>query len=168
MRVKIEMELEDVPGQLVKVLDPISRLGGNIQSVVHERERKTPLGRVPVTVIFEVDQRAKFGRILGAIREMGVRITRIGEREAMVKSDVVIIGHIIHTDIRDTIDRLNALRGVMVSDLSMAVGAPGEESVARMTIAADNEGRARAALSRLREIAARKKLLVIESLGRGA
>ena len=164
MRVKIEMELMDVPGQLVKVLEPISRFGGNIQSVVHERERKTPLGRVPVTVIFDVDQRAKFSRILGAIREMGVTITRVGEKEAIVKSDVLMIGHIIDTDIRDTVNRLTALKGVMVSDLNMAVGGPGEDSVARMTIAADDEAHTHAALSRFREIAARKKLLVIESL----
>jgi len=164
MFVRIEMELEDVPGQLVKVLDPISRFGGNIQNVVHQRDRKTPLGRVPVTVIFDVDERARLNRIIAALRNMGIHITRIGEREGMVKSTVLLIGHIIHTDIRDTIDRINVLRGVMVSDLSLAMGAMGEESAARATITANDEKRARAALSRLEKIAAEKKLLMITSL----
>lgn len=165
MLVRIEMELEDVPGQLVKVLDPISRFGGNIQNVVHQRDRKTPLGRVPVTVIFDVDERARLNRIIAALRNMGIHITRIGEREGMVKSTILLIGHIIHTDIRDTIDRINVIRGVMVSDLSLAMGAVGEESAARATITASDEKRARAALSRLEKIAAEKKLLMITSLG---
>lgn len=164
MFVRIEMELEDVPGQLVRVLDPISRFGGNIQNVVHQRDRKTPLGRVPVTVIFDVDERARLNRIIAALRNMGIRITRIGEREGMVKSTVLLIGHIIHTDIRDTIDRINVIRGVMVSDLNLAMGAVGEESAARATITANDEKRARVALSRLEKIAAEKKLLMITSL----
>jgi ACT domain-containing protein len=158
------MELEDVPGQLVKVLEPISRFGGNILNVLHERDRKTPLGRVPVRVVFEVDERVKLNRIVGALRSMGVRITRVGEREGAVRSTVLLIGHIIHTDIRDTVDRLNELRGVRISDLSLAMGAIGQESAARVTITADDGDRARAALSRLEKIAKGKRLLMITSL----
>ena len=165
MRARLEMELEDVPGQLVKILDPISRFGGNIQSVLHQRERKTPRGRVPVTVIFEVDERAKLNRIVATLRKMGVLITRVGEREGAVKTTVLLVGHIIHTDVRDTIDRLNALKGVIVSDLSLAMGAHGEESAARVTIAAADDACAKAALSRLVRISAEKKLLMIKLLG---
>lgn len=165
MRAQIEMELEDVAGQLVKVLEPISRFGGNIRNVLHERERKTALGRVPVRVVFEVDEKVKLNRIVGALRRMGVRITRIGEREGAVRSTVLLIGHIIHTDIRDTIDRLNKLRGVRISDLSLAMGAIGQESAARATVTADDEARARVALSRLEKIAREKKLLMVTSLG---
>ena len=164
MRAQIEMELEDVPGQLVKVLEPISRFGGNIRNVLHERERKTPLGRVPVRVVFEVDEKVKLNRIVEALRGMGVRITRVGEKEGAVRSTVLLVGHIIHTDIRDTIDRLNELRGMRISDLSLAMGAIGQESAARVTITADDEPRARAALSRLEKIAKGKKLLLVTSL----
>jgi len=159
------MELEDVPGQLVRVLEPISRFGANIQNVVHQRERKTPLGRVPVTVIFEVGDRPRLNRILGALRKLGARITMVGEKEGMVKSAVLLVGHVIHTDIRDTVDRLNSLRGVRVSDLSLAMGEAGKESAARITIAASNEKRAEAALRRLDKIAVKKKLLLIKSVG---
>jgi ACT domain-containing protein len=164
MRAQLEMELEDVPGQLVKVLEPISSFGGNILNVLHERERKTPLGRVPVRVVFEVDERVKLNRIVGALRDMGIRIIRVGEKEGAVRSTVLLIGHIIHTDIRDTIDRLNELRGVRISDLSLAMGALGQESAARVTITADDGVRARAALSRLEKIAKGKRLLMITSL----
>ena len=164
MRAQVEMELEDVPGQLVKVLEPISSFGGNILNVLHERERKTPLGRVPVRVVFEVDEKVKLNRIVSALRSMGVRIIRVGEKEGAVRSTVLLIGHIIHTDIRDTVDRLNQLRGVRISDLSLAMGAIGQESAARVTITADDESRAGAALSRLEKIAEGKGLLMITSL----
>ena len=159
------MELEDVPGQLVRVLEPISRFGGNIQNVVHQRERKTPLGRVPVTVIFDVGERARFNRIIAALRAMGTRITHIGERAGASKSTVLLIGHVLRTDIRGTIDELNSLRGVAVSDLSLAMGAAREESAARLTIVGDDERSLLSALSRLERIAARKKLLLVKSVG---
>ncbi len=161
------MELEDVPGQLLKALEPISRFGGNIQSIMHQRERKTPLGRVPVMLVFEVGERARLNRILAALRARGVRITQLGEREGAVRATALLIGHIIHTDIRDTIERLNALKGARVSDLSLAMGEPGQESAARMTITADDERRVNLALSNLQRIADRKKLLMITSLEAG-
>ena len=167
MLVKIVMELEDVPGQLLKALEPISRFGGNIQSIMHQRERKTPLGRVPVMLVFEIRNKARMNQILNELKTRGVRVTQLGEREGAVRATALLVGHIIHTDIRDTIDRLNALKGVMVSDLSLAMGAPNKESAARMTITADGEKRADLAISVLRRIADRKKLLMITSL-RGA
>lgn len=167
MLVRIVMELEDVPGQLLKALEPISRFGGNIQSIMHQRERKTPLGRVPVMLVFEVGERARLNRILAALRARGVRITQLGEREGAVRATALLVGHIIHTDIRDTIERLNALMGVRVSDLSLAMGEPGQESAARMTITADDERRVNLALSNLQRIADRKKLLMITSLEAG-
>ncbi len=159
------MELEDVPGQLLKALEPISRFGGNIQSIMHQRERKTPLGRIPVMLIFEVGDRARLNRILAALRARGVRVTQLGEREGAVRTTALLIGP--HTDIRDTIDRLGALRGVGVSDLSLAMGGLGQESAARMTITTDNEKRASLAISNLQRIADRKKLLLIASLEAG-
>ena len=161
------MELEDVPGELLKALEPISRFGGNIQSIMHQRERKTPLGRVPVMLIFEIGDRSRLNRILAALRARGVRVTQLGEREGAVRATALLVGHIIHTDIRDTIERLNALRGVRVSDLSLAMGEPGQESAARMTITADDERRVNLALSNLQRISDRKKLLMITSLEAG-
>lgn len=164
MLVRILMELEDVPGQLLKALDPISRFGGNIQSIMHQRERKTPLGRLPVMLVFEIGDRARLNKILETLRAMGVRVTQLGEREGALRTTVLLIGHIIHTDIRDTIDRLNSIRGVMVSDLSLAMGAPGKDSAARMTITADGERHAKSAISTLQFIAGKKKLLMITSV----
>lgn len=164
LRVKMMMELEDVPGQLLKALEPVARFGGNIKSIMHQRERKTPLGRLPVMLIFEVSDRARLKRILAALREAGVRVTQVGEREGAVRNTVLLVGHIVHTDIKDTIDRLNAIKGITVLDLNLAVGASGQDSSARMTIAAEDEKQAGLAIDRLKGIAERKKLLLITTI----
>lgn len=161
MLVKMVMELEDVPGQLIKALEPVARFGGNIKSIMHQRERKTPLGRLPVTLIFEVDERTRLKQILAALKEAGVRVVQIGEREGAIREIVLLVGHIVHTDIKDTIDKLNAIKGVTVSDLNLAIGSLGQESSARMTISADDKDQASLAISRLRDIASKKKLLLI-------
>lgn len=159
------MELEDVPGQLVKVLDPISRYGANIQNVVHEREKKTPLGKVPVMVILEVEDRDRLEKIIDELKELGARIIRAGEEEATARVVVLLVGDIIQTDIRDSVNKLNSIEGARVSDLSLAVGDSGEESSARIIIEALSEDSLQSATSKLGKIAEEKDLLVIESLG---
>jgi ACT domain-containing protein len=158
------MELEDVPGQLLRALEPIARFGGNIQSIVHQRERKTPLGRLPVMLVFEIRDKQRLSKLLAALRARGITVTQLGESVRAIKTAALLIGHIIHTDIRDTVDRLNDLRGVRVSDLSLAMSELGKESSARITITADDEARANIALRRLQETAERKNLLLITSL----
>lgn len=164
MRVKIVMELKDVPGQLLKALEPIARFGGNIQSIMHQRERKTPLGRIPVALVFEIGDRTRLNKVLAALRAMDVMVTQLGEHAGAVQTTVMLIGHIIHTDARDTIDRLNAIKGVRVSGMGLAMGGAGQESSARMTITADDEKRARSAVVLLQKIANEKRLLLLTSL----
>ena len=49
MKMDLVLELMDVPGQLVSVLDPISGLGANLVTVIHKRDSKNEKGMIPVT-----------------------------------------------------------------------------------------------------------------------
>ena len=44
MRLNLVLELMDVPGQLVKVLEPIGSLGANLVTVIHKRDYKNENG----------------------------------------------------------------------------------------------------------------------------
>lgn len=165
MRVRMVMELEDVPGQLMNALEPIARLGGNIQSIMHQRERKTPLGKIPVMLVFEIKDKARLNKLLSTLRARDISVIQLGKGARTLKSSALLIGHIIHTDIRDTIDKLNKLRGVRVSDLSLAMSELGKESSARLTLTVNDEKSANKALKKLRLISKRKNLLLISSLG---
>ncbi len=164
MRARIEMELEDTPGQLVKVLEPISKYGANIQNVVHQREELTPLGKVPVTVILEVPEKKVLEKILDDIREVGARITRVGEEEAAVRAVILLVGEIIETDIRDSVERLNDIEGSKVSDLTLALGNSEEEDSARVIIWGTEKESLEKAVSKLEEISEEKGLLMIKPL----
>lgn len=163
--VKIVLELDDIPGQLLRSLEPIAKFGGNIQAIMHQREKKTPLGKVPVMLVFEIKDRARLERVLAALKARRITVTQLGEAVKMVKSEIILIGHIIHTNIRDTIERLNEISGVRVSDFSLAVSEVGKESSARIMVTATDMKKAEKALMRLKEICRQKDLLMISSLG---
>ena len=40
MRINLVLELLDAPGQLVKVLEPISTVGVNLVTIIHKRDYK--------------------------------------------------------------------------------------------------------------------------------
>ena len=165
MLVKLVMELEDVPGQLLKALEPIAKYGGNIQSIIHQRERKTPLGRVPVLLIFEIKDRAHLNKILSELKSRNIVVTQVGERLYMVKHTVMLLGHIVHADIRRLVDKINSIRGIRVLDLSLAMGGPGQESAARLTISSDSESRIQSAIEWLESYSKQKGLLLITGIG---
>ena len=53
MRINLVLELLDAPGQLVKVLEPISTVGANLVTIIHKRDYKNDDGRVPVQLTLE-------------------------------------------------------------------------------------------------------------------
>ena len=44
MRMNLILEILDVPGQLVSILNPIGELGANVVTIVHKREIKAEEG----------------------------------------------------------------------------------------------------------------------------
>jgi len=56
MRFNLVLDVPDVPGQLLEVLEPMGRLGANIVAVIHQRDVKTERGTVPVQITIEGDK----------------------------------------------------------------------------------------------------------------
>ncbi|HID26938.1 MAG TPA: amino acid-binding protein, partial [Methanosarcinales archaeon] len=91
MRVSMDLELKDIPGQLILAIQPISEFKGNIVSVIHHREKKTPRGTVPVQIVFEIDS-ANLEKLNKKLKENGIIIARVGEERLIEKGSVVLIG----------------------------------------------------------------------------
>lgn len=163
MKIGLDILLKDVPGQLVSALGPISRFGGNIISIVHEREAIKG-GRVPIHVNIEVEDTERLGRIIKELEAGDIWVSKAGEVKKKEKITVILIGHIVDTDLRDTIDEMNEISGVMVADVALAMPHPDKESSARMDIEISSSGANMDAMRRLDEIAGKKKLIVIKSL----
>lgn len=163
MIVSMTLELKDIPGQLVLALSPISELHGNIMSVVHQHEEKTPRGTIPVQITFEIDQHA-LNELIERLENSGVRVARVGEERLRSSVSVVLIGHIIHSDIGDTIERIDSTGFAEVVDLSLSMPAIEKTSSAYLVINAIGEKELKKALEILRGVAEKKDLLMIEPI----
>ncbi len=163
MIVSMTLELKDIPGQLVLALSPISEFHGNIMSVVHQHEEKTPRGTIPVQITFEIDQ-SVLNELTERLENSGVRVARVGEERLRSSVSVVLIGHIIHSDIGDTIERIDSTGFAEVVDLSISMPAIEKTSSAYLVINAVGEDELKKAVEILRDVAETKDLLMIEPI----
>ncbi len=162
MRISIDIELKDVPGELLRALEPIASYGGNIVSIVHLREEKKD--KVPVHLIFEIDSQEKLKKILEEYEKRDISVLKIGEAKRRIVVTVGVVGHIIDTDLMDTIDRINEVEGALVEDLSLRMSDPEKESSAIFKVVLSDEEIKEKFFERLYEIAREKDLLIIKSI----
>ncbi|RLI94157.1 MAG: hypothetical protein DRO92_03270 [Candidatus Altiarchaeales archaeon] len=162
MKVEMELELKDVPGSLLKALEPISMHGGNIKSVLHYRSERD---LVKVKIVFEIKDRMSFDLIQKALKERRIHISRItieGRKYYEKKTiSFILIGHVIDTDIRDTIDNINEIG--CVSDVDIIMPDPNERSSVLMKADIDNEKMDKT-ISIIESICKNKNLILIRSL----
>ncbi len=163
MIVSMSLELKDIPGQLVLALTPISELHGNIMSVVHHRDERTPTGTIPVQITFGIDQEV-LDELIDRLEKSGVRVARVGEERLRAAVSVILIGHIVHSDIGDTIDKIDSTGFAEVVDLSLSMPGIEKASSAYLVINAIGEKELKKSLDILRKVAKKKDLLMIEPL----
>jgi ACT domain-containing protein len=165
MIVSLDLELKDVPGQLVSALKPISEFDGNIKSVIHHRDKLTARKTIPVQITFEIDE-SKLSPLIERLKSQGIYIAKVGENRLHESVLVILIGHILHSDIRDTIDAIDSTGYAEVVDLSMAMPGVLQRSSASLQINASGKEELDKALQILQGIAKRKNLLLILPIDR--
>jgi len=159
----VRLELVDEPGQLLAALHPIANNGGNLLSIYHERGNKTPRGRIPVEVDFEATQ-DRFEGIVEALRAEGVNVMQAGTERYAEEVTLLLFGHLIDTDLSDTLSRIEACASASVADVSLAAPQGTEEaSSARLRLEA-RAGETEQALVAVRELADEKELRLVEPL----
>ena len=162
----MDLELKDTPGQLIHVLTPVSDLGGNVLSIVHHHDKKTFRNTVPVYIIFDIEEH-KLEELQEGLEKKGVTVVRIGKMRLRERAHILLIGHIIHTDLRETIDRIDSTGFAEVQDLSLSMPAIDGPSSAIVTIMATGNEELKTSIALLKEIAERKDLLVIVPIDEG-
>jgi ACT domain-containing protein len=160
MRISMDLELKDTPGQLINVLTPVSDLGGNVLSIVHHHDKKTFRNTVPVYVIFDIEEH-KLEELQEGLKKNGVTVVRIGKMRLRARAHVLLIGHIIHTDLRETIDKIDSTGFAEVQDLNLSMPAIDGPSSAIVTIMATGNEELKTSIAILKDVAECKDLLVI-------
>lgn len=162
MRLKLVLELLDVPGQLLDALSPIGRLGANIVAVIHQRDVKTERGTVPVQITIEGDKDT-LNEVLRVIEEEGIGILEVDGILRKEKITTIMVGNIVDKDVKDTVKLLNGIDGVMVADLDLKMSDHPEKSASRIVIEAQ-EGRRKEVMSKVKDIGSQKGFLVINEV----
>lgn len=162
MKVELELGLKDVPGSLIGALQPISESGGNIKSVVHMRGVGELVG---VKVVFTIGDLESLDALKKVLVKNGVHVSEMSVEGRSYYSkktlSFLFIGHVIDTDIQDTIDRINEVG--LVSDFSVSMTDPKRKSSAIMLVEFDKKR-----YGRLMDVVAglckEKKLSIVKSL----
>ena len=161
MRMNLILEILDIPGQLVSILNPISELGANVVTIVHKREIKAAEGKVAIQIVIE-GERENLQAVLDRFKEMKISLIEVDDSVKKEKLSTILYGHIIDSDLRDTVDKINAVDGLVVSDLQLKLD--GElKSTALLTIELDL-GKREIAYNKVMEIAKEKDFLVIDEV----
>ena len=162
----VRLELVDEPGELLRALQPIADNGGNLLSIFHERGNVTPRGHIPVEVDLEATPE-RFETIVEALRDAGVNVVQAGQERYSEELTVVLVGHLVDTDLSDTLSRLRTETNSRVADLALsAPEGTDDESSARVRLKTDT-GAVEGTLSAVRRVADEKDLRVIEPLAAG-
>jgi ACT domain-containing protein len=159
----VRLELVDRPGELLRALEPIADNGGNLLSIFHERGNVTPRGHIPVEVDLEATPE-RFDIIVDALREEGINVIQAGAERYGEELTVLLIGHLVGTDLSNTLSRIEDSTDGTVSDVELSApeGAEGASS-ARLRLATQT-GEVEAALAAVRSLAQEKGLRVVEPL----
>lgn len=159
----MKLEMKDSPGQLVAALKPISEVGGNIIAVIHQRDPHSSDDTLNVQIVLELHE-GRINELVSLLKAEGVHIQRIGKERLLYRRTVIMIGHLMHTDLSDTIDRIDRTGFAEVSELSMSMPAINERSSSRLTIKSVTQNDMEKAIAILRTVAHEKDLLLIEPL----
>ncbi|MCL2687334.1 MAG: amino acid-binding protein [Methanobrevibacter sp.] len=161
MRMNLLLELQDVPGQLVSVLSPIGGLGANLVTVIHQRDFKNEKGMIPVQITVE-GERDNLKQVIKTLSAMNITILEIDGVLVKEKISSILIGHVIDTDIKDTMDQINALKGASVVGLDVKLEDELESSA--MIVVESDVDKKQIVLDKIQDIANKKDFLVVNEV----
>ncbi len=159
----VRLELVDEPGELLRALQPISEAGGNLLSIYHERGNLTPRGHIPVEVDISCAPH-RFSKIVDSLRDAGVNVIQAGTERYDEELVVLLVGHLVDTDLSDTLRQVESCANASLTDLSLSAPRGRDETSSARIRLKTRSGTTQDALSTLRTIAEQKELHVIEPL----
>ncbi|MFX0101296.1 MAG: hypothetical protein ACFFCS_17110 [Candidatus Hodarchaeota archaeon] len=170
-KIKITVNARDQPGELVKILKPLSDLGANIHGVFHDHkiDDDKHKGYVPVEIIFtldptlsESDRKEKIEKIKQALTDENLEVSNISVESVIRKKHVIFIGHIFDTDVRDSIIQLTET-GATVVDLKASITGIKSKSTVMFNLTYDKDDIEGKLINKFDHICKQKDLKYISS-----
>jgi len=120
MRVNVDLRLKDVPGQLIRALEPISLYEGNIVGVIHNHDLVTG-GRISVNVTFEYRDQRALDAIFASWKDRGVEVVKIGEIFRTYSTEYLLVGDLSHSTLQSITENIEKMDGIETIDLQYSL-----------------------------------------------
>jgi ACT domain-containing protein len=91
LKFDLTIALADRPGQLLKALEPIAKNGGNIISIIHEREKPAE-GYVPVSLVVDFQSKQNLRKTISDLKNLDITIIKSEEIVETTRITVILIG----------------------------------------------------------------------------
>jgi ACT domain-containing protein len=93
LKFDLTLALADRPGQLIKALEPIAKNGGNIISIIHEREEPAE-GSVPVSLVVDFPSKWNLRKTIEDLKGLDVAIVKSEEIVETTRVTLILIGRL--------------------------------------------------------------------------
>jgi ACT domain-containing protein len=163
MKVMLEAELLDEPGQLVRALKVISRHQGNINEIIHIGERRTKRdGKtyIPLRLIFTVQEKVDLEKIKKELVEEGIGVLTSIMREEKESIRVIICGKSERIDVKSILSGIKN-GGVDIANFKYRIAETGDSFSAIFRLFVPPKQREQV-LNSLEEYANSNQLLLIK------
>ncbi|MEN4005849.1 MAG: amino acid-binding protein [Methanobacteriaceae archaeon] len=162
MRLNLVLELLDIPGQLIDVLEPVGRLGANIVTVIHQRDIKTERGTVLVQITIEGDEET-LDKVINTLEAQKIQIMEINGVLRKETITTILIGDIVDKDVKNVLKSFHEMEGVKVADFNLKMSDHPEKSASKFIIEAEY-GKRREIMKKIKEIGTSYGFLVINEV----
>jgi len=161
---ELTIELEDKPGELAKILEIIAKNNGNLFSVSHLREKE--IGKnIPVVIKFQSDEKG-FKAIEADLIAQKIKIIKKksgDDEETNLVLDFIILGHVIDTNIKDTIYSVSD-SSTMVRRLNIAIRSIEDPSAVFIQLSAKGRDALEKGVKKLKKVCMEKNLLMVPQI----
>lgn len=162
MRLKLLVEIPDTPGQLLNILQPLSSLGANVSTIIHEHDNRTSDGKIPVH--FTIDgTREVLKRGMDVIRQNDIDIVQIDDVLQKETQTFLLLGDVTTVNIMDTIHEIDDLNDVKIASVDLNIGNDLQESVCKVIVETRNHRRLEA-IRQIQEISDNNNLILIKEI----
>ena len=162
MRLKLLIELPDTPGQLLGILQPLSSLGVNVSTIIHEHDSTTADGKIPVH--FTLDgSRDVLKKGIDIIRDNNIDIVEIDGVLQKETQTFLLLGDITTGNIMDTIHSIDDIKDVKIVSVDLNIGNDLQESVCKLVVETRNH-RKLETLRYIQELSDENNLILVKEI----
>lgn len=153
--IELDIDLQDRPGELLRVLQTIYHFGGNLITIVHNRAMQHD-NIVPMHIQLEIEQ-GNVGPLQEQLIKQGILIKAVFGEDAVHHQTILLIGRLVDYDVRDVIDSVAEV-GAKVRRIEARIG-KGSSTI--KVLIDGNDINIEKALEMLSQFSNKKQLLMV-------